>query len=241
MNDHDDREVPGDEILAHEHALPEDEAHDLEPDVEVLHRAIVREPRDPLEGREPVPWWVWAVAALSLFWGGWYLGRHGGDFGTQAHIAYAMRVASVAEEAVEMEGDAVADPIAEGALIYARTCQACHQADGAGFAGAFPPIVGSEWVVGAPETLVRVILHGVQGPIRVAGQDFDGVMPGWEGQLSDAQVAAVASYIRQWDANDAGAIDAETVAAVRLADAGRTVPWTAEELEAASPIAEPRP
>lgn len=241
MSEHEEREVPGDEILAHEHALPEDQRHDLEPDVELLHRAIVREPRDPLEGREPAPWWVWAAAALSLFWGGWYLGRHGGDFDTQTHIAYATRAVTVAEEAAEMEGAAIDDPLAEGARVYARACQACHQADGSGLAGAFPPIVGSEWVVGPAETVTRIILHGIQGPIRVAGQEFDGVMPGWADQLSDAQVAAVATYIRQWGTNDASPVDAATIAAVRQAEADRMEPWTADELEAASPITELRP
>lgn len=230
-DDRDEREVPGDEVLAHEHALPEDEVHDLEPDVEVLHRAIVREPRDPREGREPVPWWVWAAAALALFWGGWYLGRHGGDFNTRAHIAYGTRAPVVAEEAEEMGAAAVIDPVDEGARIYAGTCQTCHQADGAGLAGAFPPVVGSEWVTGEAKTLVRIILHGIQGPVRVAGEDFDGVMPGWHDQLTDAQVAAVATYIRQWGVNAAPPVDAETVSEIRQADAARTEPWTVDELE----------
>lgn len=54
---------------------------DLEPDVERMHRPLFREPRDPLEGGEPAPWWVWAAAVLVIFWGGWFLGRHGGHSG----------------------------------------------------------------------------------------------------------------------------------------------------------------
>lgn len=235
----DEDDVTGDEILAHEHALPDDEAGDLEPDVEILHRAIVREPRDPLEGREPAPWWVWASAAVALFWGGWYLGRHGGDFDTEVHTAYVSRVPTVTEEADEMAAATVLDPVTEGARIYAGTCQSCHQADGAGLSGAFPPIVGSEWVTGDPETLVRIIVHGVQGPIRVAGEDFDGVMPGWGDELTDEEIAAVATYIRQWDINDASPVDAETVEGVREADAARTEPWTMDDLEAAPPAAGP--
>ena len=67
------RGVPPDEVLAHEHALPEQGERDFEPDVERLHRAIYREPRDPIEGREPListrylgNWLGTAVAAITL-------------------------------------------------------------------------------------------------------------------------------------------------------------------------------
>ena len=71
--------------------VPEAGGVDLQPDVERIHRAIRREPRDPVEGREPVPWFLTAAVALALFWGGWYLGRFGGEFGTATHVAYAAR------------------------------------------------------------------------------------------------------------------------------------------------------
>ena len=60
---------------------------DLQPDVERIHRAIAREPHDPIEGREPAPWFFVASIALALFWGGWYLGRYGGEFGLATHIS----------------------------------------------------------------------------------------------------------------------------------------------------------
>src|SRR5690606_15023168 len=104
------RGVPPDEVLAHEHALPEHGERDFEPDVGRLHRAIYREPRDPVEGREPTPWWVWATAEAALFWGGWYLGRHGGTFSTATHIAFAERVPPVAAEVEAGQARAEADP-----------------------------------------------------------------------------------------------------------------------------------
>src|SRR5690606_915248 len=106
------------EITAHEQALPVEGEHDFEPDVERLHRAIYREPRDPVEGREPVPWWVWAAAALSLFWGGWYLGRHGGVFGPETHLAYPDLRAPVAAEAAGEAAELRLDPVAAGQRIY---------------------------------------------------------------------------------------------------------------------------
>src|SRR5688500_11496772 len=69
---------------------------DLQPDVERIHRAIRREPHDPVEGREPAPWFFVAAVALALFWGGWYLGRYGGDFGLATHVAFAARQPGIA-------------------------------------------------------------------------------------------------------------------------------------------------
>jgi mono/diheme cytochrome c family protein len=207
---------------------------DLEPDVERLHRAIAREPRDPQEGREPPPWWLWAGAILAIFWGGWYLGRYGGTFDTSTHIALGAREPTTAREAAEKQATAAADPVEAGRQIYLARCQACHQADGKGLPGAFPPLVGSEWVTGAPEVVVHILLHGMQGPVQVAGQTYNGLMPGWRDQLSDREIAAVATYIRQWPPNAAPPVDSGLVAARRAATAQRALPWTADEVRQAT-------
>lgn len=207
--------------------------HDLEPDVERLHRAIAREPRDPDEGREPVPWWVRTAAVLALFWGGWYLGRYGGSFDTSTHVALGRRDPAVAGEAAGKVASAAYNPVQAGRQIFMARCQACHQADGKGVAGAFPPLVGSEWVTGRPETVVHILLDGLQGPVQVAGQTFNGAMPAWRTLLSDQEIAAVATYVRQWRPNTAPAVDSALVAARRTATASRTAPWTAAELRAA--------
>jgi mono/diheme cytochrome c family protein len=211
---------------------------DLQPDVERLHRPIRREPRDPVEGREPVPWFFTAAVALALFWGGWYLGRYGGEFGLATHVALSGRdpatVASVSAQAAA----AVADPVAAGQRIYANNCASCHQASGEGIPGAFPPVVGSEWVTGSAETLARILLHGLQGPIEVAGQVYNGAMPAWKDLLKDEEIAAVATYLRQWGPNAASPVAVEEVSALRSRHADRATMWTAEELieaEAASP------
>ena len=203
---------------------------DLEPDVERLHRAIAREPRDPVEGREPAPWWLWAGAVLAIFVGGWYLGRYGGTFDTAPHVAFVAREPPVAGQAAEMQATAAVDPVQAGRQIFLARCQACHQADGKGLPGAFPPLVGSEWVTGAPERVVHILLDGLQGPVRVASQTFDGVMPTWRNQLSDRELSAVATFIRQWAPNAAPPVDSALVARERAATASRGRPWTAEEL-----------
>lgn len=206
-------------------------APDLDSDVERIHRPLYREPRDPEEGREPPPWWIWAATVLAIFWGGFYLGRFGGTFGTGTHEAFAAREPAVTREVEETEARRREDPVAHGQRIYENVCQSCHQPDGRGIPGAFPPLRGSRWVTGPEERLLRVLLDGLQGPIEVAGARYDGVMPAWRGQLSDADLAAVATFVRQWEPNEAPAVARETAARLREATAGRGRPWTAAALE----------
>jgi mono/diheme cytochrome c family protein len=209
-------------------------AAERQPDVERLHRAVLREPSDPLEGREPMPWWFVATIVLALFWGGWYLGRYGGEFDTRTHIALrgGGRQPGIAGAAAGAVAAAAANPVQQGERLYLNNCQGCHQQSGRGVPGAFPPLVGSEWVTGAPETLVRILLDGLHGPVQVAGATYEGVMPAWKNNLQDAEIAAVATYLRQWSPNAAPAVTGEQVAALRAANAARTTPWTAAELKA---------
>lgn len=120
----------------------------------------------------------------------------------------------------------------DGAALYGR-CAACHQANGMGLPGAFPPLGNSEWVTGDPVVPIRVVLHGLQGEITVEGQTYNSMMLpyGGTGEMSDAEVAAVLTYVRSSFGNAASAVTAEQVAAVRAATAGRTTPFTAQELK----------
>jgi mono/diheme cytochrome c family protein len=94
----------------------------------------------------------------------------------------------------------------------------------------FPPLDGSEWVVGSPERLIRIIIHGVTGEIEVQGEFFRGLMPPWGPTLKDFDVAAVATHVRGSWGNKATAISESTVARIRKSTAWRTTPWTQAEL-----------
>lgn len=211
---------------------PNESPADLEPDVERLHRAIFREPADPEEGREPAPRWLWAGVVLAIFWGGWYLGRYGGTFGAATHVALGTPDQAVTDAVAAKAATAALDPVTAGRQVFAKNCQACHQATGRGLPGAFPPLVGSEWAVRSPEVVARILLNGLQGPVTVAGAPYNGAMPAWRDQLKDEEIAAVLTYVRQWAPNRAGPIAPAFVGTVRGATAGRTAPWTAAELQA---------
>jgi mono/diheme cytochrome c family protein len=122
----------------------------------------------------------------------------------------------------------------EGARIYARACASCHMAQGQGVDGTFPPLIDSEWVTGDPGHLVRIVLHGVTGPIMVGGEEYAGTMPPQGAALKDDEIAALSTYIRSSWGNDASPVTAAEVAAIRAASRTRTAPWTAEELIAAA-------
>ena len=119
-----------------------------------------------------------------------------------------------------------------GQQLYTTVCAACHQPNGGGIAAVAPPLAGSDWVSGPPERLVRVVLHGLYGPIEVSGQKWNLNMPalGATGLFDDEKIAAVLSYIRRAWGNTAAPIEPEFVAAVRKETDGRTLPWRAEEL-----------
>lgn len=123
-----------------------------------------------------------------------------------------------------------------GAQIYSTRCAACHQADGTGVPDLFPPVVKSEWVSGDPSRLIRIILHGLTGDIEVNGEMYAGTMPPW-GSLSDAEIAAVSTYLRSNFGNKAPAVTAAQVAKLRAQHATRKKPWTVKELVTTSAAA----
>lgn len=126
--------------------------------------------------------------------------------------------------------------IEAGRDAYALYCASCHQSHGGGLNNLAPPLAGSEWVSGPPETVVRIMLHGLYGPVEVSGQTWNLNMPGMGGSglMDDETLASVASYIRRAWGNTGSLVEPELVAAVRQESAGRTLPWTAVELTASA-------
>lgn len=97
-----------------------------------------------------------------------------------------------------------------GANLYMENCAACHQADGKGLNGAFPPLANSKIVLDEnPELLIQIILKGYD-----ARAEFS-VMPGFEEQLTDEEIAAIATHERSNWGNDAKAVTAEEVKKIR--------------------------
>ena len=117
-----------------------------------------------------------------------------------------------------------------GAELFTR-CAACHQATGLGVPGAYPPLVGSEWLLNNPEVPIRIVLHGLQGDITVKNTKFNNAMTPFGDQLSDAEIAAIITYERSSWGNAASKITAEQVASVRAATKSQTTPWNPAGLQ----------
>ncbi|MBL9188618.1 MAG: c-type cytochrome [Opitutaceae bacterium] len=117
-----------------------------------------------------------------------------------------------------------------GRTLFSAVCAACHQADGRGLDGLAPPLLDSEWVLGSPERSVRIVLHGVRGPITVLGRVHTGDMPAFGAALNDEQVSAILTYLRREWGHAASPVDPSTVATIRSATAGQTDAWSPEEL-----------
>jgi cbb3-type cytochrome c oxidase subunit III len=116
---------------------------------------------------------------------------------------------------VTMEQVAVArNPTAlSGAQIFAARCATCHQASGQG-TSAYPPLKGNSHVVATdPKEMIATIVNGRSGALVVNGTTYNGKMPTWKGQLSNADIAAVATYVRSAWTNSASGVSEQQVAA----------------------------
>ncbi len=207
------------------------------PDVSEVHAAIQREHSEPTARVTPIPLWLTGVCAAAMVWAGTYFGVFHGGLSGNVFNEYDSSPAVLFPIPVKPGGPgaAAAGPaqsLAEqGKAVYAN-CVACHQPNGLGVAGQFPPLAKSEWVIGSEKRLVAIILKGVQGPLTVLGEKhtYTGNMIAWETTLSDKKVAAVASYIRSQWGNTAPEISEAKVAAARKEFAGQKAQFTEAEL-----------
>ena len=104
--------------------------------------------------------------------------------------------------------------MAKGEAAYLANCAACHQPNGQGLPGAFPPLAGSDYLKGDRKQVMAAALFGLSGPITVNGVDYNGVMPSL-GHLTDADLAAALTYVFGSWGNDGAAVGEKEVAALR--------------------------
>lgn len=186
---------------------------------------------EPSAGMAETPIWLIVLLALLFYWGQLYLDNHAGGFDPKVYEpfkSYAQVDASNAKSPEQLL-------VETGKARYDQFCMVCHQVTGLGVAGQFPPLAGSEWVTEPnPARLIRIPLHGLTGPITVKNQPWNLNMAALGATLSNEDLAAILSYVRQAWGNQAPIVTADQVDAVlketsdRPKDGSR--PWTAEEL-----------
>ena len=174
-----------------------------------------REHADPDEGVRPLPWFLVMFLGAMAMWGAFYIyitpSGEESAYGDQRTVATLRPPDSISGAAAKVDGK----------QLFSTKCAACHQATGLGVPGVFPPLAGSEWVVGDGKVLTNILLHGVNGELVVKGSTYKGAMPAWKA-MNDDELAAVMSYIRGEWGNQAAPIKPETVKAQRDATKTRT-------------------
>lgn len=186
----------------------------------------LHEDAEPTTGKAPVPMWLSGLLAVAVYWGCGYAADFGGEYNPLVYRPY-QSLAEVTEANPKSGGV----DLAVGGRIYGAYCMGCHQPNGAGAPNVAPPLAASEWVLASkPDRMVRIVLHGLQGPIEVKGTEWNLAMLAWKDSLNDQQVADVLTYVRNSWGNKAAPVTAEQVKAIRDAEQDRGPAWTAPEL-----------
>jgi nitrite reductase (NO-forming) len=124
----------------------------------------------------------------------------------------------VRETAVAMQAGSVTktQQLEAGKVLYNGTCSVCHQNNGAGIPGVFPPLAESDYLMADTRRAIGIVLNGLTGPVTVNGQEYNSVMPPMS-QLTDDEVANIMTYVLNSFGNENGVVSSEGVAEVREA------------------------
>jgi len=194
--------------------------------IQKVHAILLREKPEPTEGYSPLPLMLLGVMSACILFSAIYLGRYSGGFDP---LVYDERILPGMLEAGAPAATAP-DPKAVGKRVFTTVCSTCHQATGLGLPGAYPPLAGSEWVLGSDERVVRIVLDGLSGLITVKGGQLNNSMPAFGPQLRDEQIADVLTYVRSEWGNNAPPVPPDKVKQIRAQGGGRSGPWSAGEL-----------
>jgi mono/diheme cytochrome c family protein len=184
---------------------------------------------EPTATHSTVPVWIFALTLALLFLGGIYFDQYSGWFDANVYGPYV----SANEVELYQPKSGAAALLAQGRGLYEKNCGICHQPDGMGKPGLFPPLAGSEWVnAKGINRLAQIPLEGLTGTIEVKGQQmtFPAGMVAIGAVLSDNDLAAVLSYIRGSWGNKAEPVDADDLKAIRAKIGAHPQPVSPDQL-----------
>jgi len=121
---------------------------------------------------------------------------------------------AIAAHPVEVVSKSPEERMASGKKLYNAHCAACHQANGQGLTGAFPPLAQSTYLADGPGAAISAILNGLSGPISVNGTEYNAVMPNLS-YLNDDEVAEIVAFVMNSWGNPGGEASPAEVAAAR--------------------------
>lgn len=160
------------------------------------------------------------------------------DTATALHRRTAKVVSEIKGQEESHNQPLLAKRYPQGVALFQSACQPCHGVDGRGVSPIAPPLAGSEWVTGNKDRLVALVLHGLTGPVDVAGHTYktpevSGEMPGiaHNPAIDDAELAQLLSYIRNaWGNVAKDDVLPEDLGSIRSKFGDRTEPFTQNEL-----------
>jgi mono/diheme cytochrome c family protein len=118
------------------------------------------------------------------------------------------------EETVSVANAAQHMNLKNGELIYQRHCQVCHQANGQGVPGYYPPIIGTKSSSGDKGYLIKVLMYGLSGEVTIEGKKYNSVMSNFR-MLSDKEIADVLNYVRSQSDDNLEPVSPEEVKQIR--------------------------
>jgi nitrite reductase (NO-forming) len=130
---------------------------------------------------------------------------------------------AVATKAAASGALTVDDQVKAGKVLFTGTCSVCHQSNGEGLPGVFPPLAKSSVIAADPKRPIEILLHGLNGKVTVNGQDYNSVMPPMT-QLNDDEIANILTFVLNSWGNPGGRIMVEDVQKVRAQPAPAAVP-----------------
>ncbi len=195
--------------------------------LQAMHDRLMRDKEEPKEGFSLIPIFLIFLGCVLVYVNGIYIATHSGAFHSDVYN----------ENWSPGSGEVgPVDMMKLGARVYKDNCMTCHQPDGLGKDGAYPPLAGSPWPVGNPARAIKIVLAGMGGPIVVNQKSVpNGSMPNVGKTMKDVDIAAVLTYVRAtWGNNDVE-VDPALVTQTRT-DLGNRGAWTPAELLAVHPL-----
>jgi mono/diheme cytochrome c family protein len=181
--------------------------------------------------REHFPIWLYIICGIALFLAGSsFTGfeTFGRDMLDQGPGGPIHTDSAVVEKPLS--------PAEIGAKIYSQNCASCHQGNGGGSPGTYPPLDGSEYVQGSKLRLAAILLKGLQGPLQVKGASYGAaVMPSQETVLTPDKLANLMTYLRGAWTNKQGPVTEDEVNAAKTKFSSHKQPYTEQELTAIAP------
>ena len=201
---------------------------------EQTHNVNLDEHNEPQSGASQMPVGIMILLILAGYFGCYEVDKNNANFSAMVHAPFTEpdEVASLAPSEMELMRS-------QGRTLYAN-CQGCHQANGMGTPGKIPPLAGSEWVRGNPETIAAIVLNGLSGPLKVAGKSFGAeAMTPFGPALKDEEIAAVITFVRnEWGNTPDAPLEPKAMIQLitdtrkKIEASGHTGAWTKELLDA---------